>query len=106
MEKKINFFPKKSHQSIVNLTKKVKEKKLPSVYSEFDFVSKKHWTDGVFQKKHNPEISQCFLDGSTKFILVNLIFSISKTKNTHNSLNNGVRAVLTAFLDIQFFKAP
>ena len=34
-----------------------------------------------------------------------LIFEFHKTKNAHNSLNNGVRAVLTPFLDFQFFWA-
>ena len=66
-------------------------------------MSKKQWTDVIFQKKHNPEIFWFY--GSNKFRLINLILLFQKPNNAHNSINNGVRAVLTAFLDCQFCKA-
>ena len=44
-----------------------------------------------------------YFDGSTKITLVNLIVEFKKPKIDHNSLNNGVRAVLTPFSDFQFF---
>ena len=40
---------------------------------------------------------------STKFKIVNLILNLEKPKIAHNPLNNGVTAVLTPFLDFQFF---
>ena len=56
---------------------KKSDQKLPSVQCEYDFVSKKKLDCWRFKK---PKID-------------------------HNSFNNGVRAILKAFLDFYFFKA-
>ena len=60
----------------------------------------------VFFKKNIPKFSSVFFWWVHQNYTSKSDFSISKTKNAHNSLHNGVRAVLTAFLDFQFFKAP
>ena len=72
---------------------------MPSVSCEFDFVSKTHRIDGVFQKNHKPLHFHCILDGSTKFTAVILIFDFQKTKIAQKSLNNGVKADITPFLE-------
>ena len=103
--KKIKIFPKKRHQSIVNLTKKVRKKTAISLQWIW-FCVKKTLDWWRFSKKNIvPKFSSVFW-WVHQIYTSKSDFWISKTKNAHNSLNNGVRAVLTAFLDFQFFKAP
>ena len=52
---------------------------------------------------HKPTIFLCISYMLTKFTLVYIIFNFKKPKIAHNSLNNGARAILTTFLDFQFF---
>ena len=65
------FFSKKSYQSRVNMIKKV-NKNCPQSIVNMIFCQKN--TVGVKKKNEYPKSSIVFFDGSTKFILVNLIF--------------------------------
>ena len=56
-------------------------------------------------KNHKPEILHCIFNGSTKLILVNLIFEFQKPKIDHNFFNNRVRASLKPLLDSHLFEA-